>query len=79
MSAHELSAGARAGGRAALPLGGALGAAIADGDHELAALRLLLGLLAAARDAAPAAREELLTLLDPAPSAASPRVARRRP
>jgi hypothetical protein len=77
MSARELGAGgAQSRGVA---LAGALGAAIAAGDHERTALRLLLGVLAATREAAPAAREELLTLLDPAERSVAPRVPRRRP
>ena len=45
------------------PLAGALQAAIRREQYELAALRLLLGLLVALHDSAPAAREELLALL----------------
>ena len=52
-------------------------AAVRQGQYELAALRLLLGLLTAMHEAAPAAREELLTLLvtDGAPA---PRTPQRR-
>lgn len=42
-----------------------LGLALHDGQYELAALRLLLGVLVAMREAAPAAREELIALLTP--------------
>ena len=41
----------------------ALAAALRDEQYELAALRLLLGLLVAMRETAPAAREELLALV----------------
>jgi hypothetical protein len=43
----------------------ALAAALRDEQYEVAALRLLLGVLIAMRDTAPAAREELLALLNP--------------
>ena len=43
----------------------ALAVALRDGQYEVAALRLLLGLLVAMRETAPAAREELLALLTP--------------
>lgn len=41
----------------------AVAAALRDEQYELAALRLLLGLLVVMREAAPATREELLALL----------------
>jgi len=43
----------------------AVAIALRDEQYEVAALRLLLGLLVAMRDTAPAAREELLALLAP--------------
>ncbi len=44
------------------------------GEHwELAALRLLLGVVAALDDVAPAAREELVTLLTRPPAPERPR------
>lgn len=43
----------------------AVAAALREEQYELAALRLLLGLLVAMRETAPAAREELLALLSP--------------
>ncbi|MGE3857926.1 MAG: hypothetical protein AB7G21_13295 [Dehalococcoidia bacterium] len=42
-----------------------LSLAIRDEQYELVALRLLLGVLVAMREAAPAAREELIALLVP--------------
>lgn len=43
----------------------ALAVALRDEQYEIVALRLLLGLLLAMRETAPAAREELLALLAP--------------
>ena len=48
-------------------------AAVRAGNYELAALRLLLGVVAALDDIAPAAREELMTLLTRAPAPERPR------
>ncbi len=48
-------------------------AAVRGGNYELAALRLLLGVIAALDEAAPAAREELVTLLTHAPARERPR------
>ncbi|MEI7924847.1 MAG: hypothetical protein WCI61_01475, partial [Chloroflexota bacterium] len=45
----------------------ALAIALRDEQYEVAALRLLLGLLVAMHETAPAAREELLALLTPHP------------
>ncbi len=45
----------------------AIAAALRDEQYEVVALRLLLGLLGAIRETAPAAREELLALLAPEP------------
>ena len=43
----------------------AVAAALRDEQYEVAALRLLLGLLLAMHETAPAAREELIALLAP--------------
>jgi hypothetical protein len=43
----------------------ALATALRDEQYEVAALRLLLGLLVAMRESAPAAREELIALIAP--------------
>lgn len=43
----------------------ALAIALREEQYEVAALRLLLGLLVAMHETAPAAREELLALLTP--------------
>ena len=48
-------------------------AAVRAGNYELAALRLLLGVVAALDDVAPAAREELVTLLTRARAPERPR------
>ena len=48
-------------------------AAVRAGNYELAALRLLLGVVAALDDVAPAAREELMTLLTRPPASERPR------
>ena len=47
----------------------ALQAALRRDDYELAALRLLAGLVAALDEAAPATREELIALLSTDPRA----------